>query len=310
MADLTEVLGLLFSTLLVIILAMMVLNTYFLTRQSVALHLREIYFVNNAAFKRSWYLIMSGMTLFVFARGLTEASAWGALEVVPGLTELFLVLFAVLVFAAFVEVLFVFQRYIPRLGSEEGLIDSRIRRHFRDAVIAQDDERELVLPVTQAADIFRGRPTLGPQVHLTHYRGVVLGMTRYLEQRFGPLGDALLHSVGRHTALHAARDLLREAGGDPDAALDQFLLELRSALVGIPAIIVRNGDKVTIRISECAACSGIEPSGRYECHYLTGLFTGLFEVLRGGAEARETRCSARGDDACEIEVRFQPGGKA
>ena len=88
-----EVLGSVFNVLLVVTLFLMVLHTYFMTRRPVLLHLREIYFINNVSFRRAWYLVICGMTLFVFSRGLLEGERLGALRLQPGTIEVFEVIF-------------------------------------------------------------------------------------------------------------------------------------------------------------------------------------------------------------------------
>lgn len=305
-----DVLGPFFSTLLVALLGMMVYTTYILARRPLVINLREIYFFHNRLFTRAWYLIIAGMTMFLMARLILEGERTGTLAPPEGISDLFLVLFGLFMFIAFLGLLLVFQRYMPREGLPDDDAESRLRQRVRSAVLRQDDDERLTFTMSRAEDIYRGRPTLGPQVHLSHYRGVVLGMTRYLEKRFGQLGDALLYTVGRQTGRDAAGHMRAEQrDGDPDAVVDRFLLELQTALVAVPSIADRTPTRLRLRFEECALCSGIEPTGVAQCHYLAGLAHGVFEVLAGPeVKAVETECCAKGDRACMVVVTLPAGG--
>lgn len=309
MVNVAQVLGPAFSVLLLVLLGMMVFTTYVLARRPLVINLREIYFFHNAAFTRAWHLVIAGMTLFVAARAITEADRLDLLVPPEGIADLFLVLFAFLVLMAFWELIIVFQRYLPRLGWSDSFLEANIDSQIRAAVLRQDDDDGIRFEVSNAESIYVGRPTLGPQVHLSHYRGVVEGMTRYLERRFGQLGDALLFTVGRQTGHNAAKHMLDE-GATAHAALDQFLLELKTANVALPAIIDETPRRVRIRFEECAVCSGTTGSHAPRCHYLAGVVRGLFEATHGPlVEAHETECCSKGDRACVVEVTL-PKAKA
>jgi predicted hydrocarbon binding protein len=300
--DLGDVLGGLFSVTLFLLLITMIVTTYVLARRTLIINLREIYFFHNHAFTRAWHLVIAGMTLFVANRALTEAERLRWMTIPEGVDQLFLFLFGFFLLLAFIELLLVFRRYLPRLGSNESDLAENLRRHLQRVVQHQDEKEGIQVGVTKSEDIYRGRPTLGPQVHVAHYRGIVLGMTRYLERRFGHLGDALLETVGRQTGRQAAKDMLDEHQ-TRDASIQQFMMELRTALVAIPSVAQTNGKGLRVRFDECALCSGIEPTGTSQCHYLTGLVRGLFEILDGdGVVAEEIECCAKGDGACVVEV--------
>ncbi len=305
----SDFLGPLFSLLLVVLLGMMVYTTYILARRPLVINLREIYFFHNRRFTRAWYLIIAGMTMFLMARLAFEGDRTGTLEAPAGIADLFLVLFGVFIFMAFLGLLLVFQRYMPR-GESSADVADHLRNRVRKAVVQQDTDEGLTVLMSRAEDIYRGRPTLGPQVHLSHYRGVVLSLTRYLEKRFGNLGDAILYTVGRQTGSNAARQMQAETP-DPGQVVDRFLLELQTALVAIPSVAERSPGRLRLRFEECALCSGTEPTGTAQCHYLTGLSHGLMEALVDGeVKAHESECCAKGDAACLVEVTFPAGGLA
>ena len=299
-ADAVVVLGATFTTLLVLNLLLMTLNTYFLSRRPVLLHLKEIYFINSSAFKRAWYLIIAAMTLFIIAQG---AQGYLDLRGLPpdGRIVIFEVAFAALVLGAFLELLFVFSRYLPILNANDEAIRAAIQKDLRANMLRLDDKDAADIDVTIAQDIYQGRPQLGPHVGLSHYRAVVLGITQYMEHRFGELGDAMLYSVGRQTGRRAACDIQEEVG--PDRLLEEFLYGLQGSSVGMPSIVQQTRDRISVRLDECAVCAGIRPTGSCECHYLTGLFTGLMETAWDDTvETQELKCHANGDAFCEFQV--------
>jgi predicted hydrocarbon binding protein len=303
-ADIAQLLGSLFSVLLVLVLGLMVFTTYVLARRPLILNLREIYFFHNDAFTRAWHLIIAGMTLFVVARAMTEGERLEVLTPPEGLPDLFLVLFAVLVLMAFWELIFVFQRYLPELGLSDDALQANMDRRIREALLRADREDDVQFQVAGADAIYVGRPSLGPHVHLSHYRGVVEGMTRYLERRFGQLGDALLYNVGRQTGSNAANHMKAE-GLSPEDVVQQFLLELRTAGVALPQIVERSPQKVRIAFAECAICSGTSGLTAPRCHYLAGAVRGLYETVHGlQVEAAEVSCS------CARARRRKPRARA
>lgn len=301
-ADIAHVLGSIFTVLLVLLLGMMIFTTYVMARRPLIINLREIYFFHNRAFTRAWHLIIAGMTLFVTARVLTEGARLGLLDPAAGLEDLFLVLFAWLALLAFWELIVIFQRYLPKLSWNDAALASNLDARIREAVLKQDRDEKVRFDVTDGQAIAEGRPTLGSQVHLSHYRGVMEGMTQYLEARFGKLGDALIYTVGRQTGFNAAKHMLAE-GLAGRAAVDRFLLEVRMANVALPVIVDETPTLTRIQFAECAICSGATGASSPRCHYLTGAVRGLFEAIdEAPVEARESKCCARGDRLCQVDV--------
>lgn len=281
---------------------MMIFTTYVMARRPLIINLREIYFFHNRAFTRAWHLIIAGMTLFVTARVIAEGTRLGLLQPANGLEDLFLVLFAWLVLLAFWELIVIFQRYLPKLSWNDATLATNVESKIREAILKQDREEHLGFEVTDGQAIAEGRPTLGSHVHLSHYRGVMEGMTQYLEARFGKLGDALIYTVGRQTGYNATKHMMAE-GHEGRAAMDRFLLELRLSNVAVPFVLDETPALARIQFAECAMCSGTSGAKEPRCHYLTGAVRGLFEALdEAPVEARETKCCARGDRLCQIDV--------
>lgn len=301
-AGIAEILGSIFTVLLVLLLGLMVFTTYVMARRPLVINLREIYFFHNRAFTRAWHLIIAGMTLFVTARVMAEGKRLGLLDPTEGLLDLFLVLFAWLVLLAFWELIVIFQRYLPKLSWNDATLASNVDSKIREAILKQDRDEQVQFDVTDGQAIADGRPTLGSHVHLSHYRGVMEGMTQYLEARFGKLGDALIYTVGRQTGFNAASHMQAE-GHAGRAAIDRFLLELRLSNVAVPFVLDETPALVRIQFAECAICSGSSGAKSPRCHYLTGAVRGLFEAIdKAPVEARETKCCAQGDRLCQVDV--------
>lgn len=306
MADPNQILRSLFTTELVVILILMVFNTYFLARRPILHHLREIYFVNSPRFKRAWYLVIAAMTNFVVAQSVRGLESFDASPVQEGSYQIFEVAFGGLIVIAFFELLLVFRKYIPHLGASDAMVEQHIRFDLRRSVIDMDELDQIDLDVSVGSDIYGGRPQLGPHVSLAHYRGVLLGITQYLEQRFGQLGDSILSAVGRQTGRQAARSI-QEQSDTIDDTIDAFLHEMQGAGVGIPTIMQETPSRATIRVEESAVSAGVHPSGEAECHYLSGLFTGLYEAVKEHrVQTTETKCCAKGDAYCEFDIDLRP----
>lgn len=299
-----------FVTELVLILLLMVVNTYFLTRRPILHHLREIYFINSRRFREAWYLVIAGVTFFVVSQVVQTIDEPDAFLQATGRYQIYEVAFATLIILAFGVLLLVFRKYIPYFGADDEEVLQAVRGDVRRNIIDEDTANELEIDVSVGEDIYRARDRLGPMVSLAHYRGVVLGLTQYMEKRLGELGDSMLYAVGRQTGRNAAREIMDERQ-DAEASLQEFLAALRSGHVGIPEVLQMTPDRVSLRLSECAVCAGMRATGQVECHYLTGAFTGLFEVLYDApVDAREVKCWARGDTYCEFELhKRQLGSK-
>lgn len=295
------VLGAVFSTLLAVVLISMVILTYMLTRRPIVLHMKEIYYVNSDAFKRAWYLVIAGTSFFTASETISALQNVREMGIPAGAFLMIKIIFASLLFAAFLELLFIMSRYVPKFGSQDEVVMQKIRANLRTELTTP--KSGLVLDTPLDHSLYVGRTTLGSHVHLAHYRGVVVGITRLLEEQFGQLGDAFLQTVGRRTSRKVAMDMQAE-GMDRNQMVQEFLAGIGASLVGIPGIQEESGKRTVVRIEECAVCSGMPHTGKAECHYITGLFQGLFEVICDEANATETRCYAKGDNCCEFIVEF------
>lgn len=291
-----------FTTELLVILVLLVFNTYLLTYRPVVAHLREIYFVNSTRFKRSWYLVIGAITFFVISQAFNWARNQGLIGDQPPVELLFQIIFGLLLILAFWEIVMIFRRYIPHIGADEHTVSKYIAKDLRQSVRNLDTSKGIKLDVTIGKDIYGGRPTLGPSVSLSHYRGAILGITQYLEHRFGELGDTLLYAVGRQTGLAAAHSMQEEGLGG-DQLLQEFLQSMLAANMGIPKVLQQTSQRVNIRFDECCVCSGMTPVGMAECHYLSGLFAGLYEALDGAVrDVKEVKCNGKHDSYCEFQI--------
>lgn len=303
-ATVEQVFNAIFTVELIIILVLLAFNTYLFTYRPVLSYLREIYFVNSQRFKRAWYLVIGGISFFIIAQSLSWARDIELLPPSPTIEQVFQTVFGILMILAFMEIVLILKRYIPAIGADDETVNRHITQDLRRSIKAQDQNRHVKLDVSIGADIYGGRPTLGPSVSLSHYRAALLGITQYLEQRFGELGDTLLYSVGLQTGHNAAKGI-QDEGVEPDHITEEFFQSMMMANIGIPRILQRTDHRINVRLDECCVCAGMKPIGATACHYISGLMAGFFEATLGvTAESREVKCSGKKDTYCEFQVEL------
>lgn len=306
MAEVEQVFNAVFTVELLIILVLLAFNTYLLTYRPIVSYLREIYFVNSHRFKRAWYLVIGAVSFFLVAQVLSYGRSSGIVQTALTVEQVFEIVFGMLMILAFMEIVLIFRRYIPSIGADDNVVSKYISRDLRRALRTQDAKQDVRLDVTIGADIYGGRQTLGPTVSLSHYRAALLGITQYLEHRFGELGDTLLYSVGRQTGMNAANGM-KDEGVEREDMLEEFFQSMMTASIGLPRILQETPHRVNIRLDECCVCAGMIPVGDEACHYISGLFAGFFEALTGDpSESREVKCSAKRDTYCEFQVDILP----
>lgn len=136
------------------------------------------------------------------------------------------------------------------------------------------------------------------------------------------LGATAADAIQRDAGLRTARYLLAHRIPGPAAAILRWLPAPVAARLLFRAIArhawtfagsgrfdwrpVPGG--VHIRIGACPLCRGTVAAGPW-CAFYAGTFEGLGRALLApAATAREVRCLARGDAACEFALAWAPGG--
>lgn len=293
----------------VLIIGLMAFNAYFLTQKPIVHYLREIYFINGRKFREAWYLVISATTFF-FLVHVTVLLGQLGIAISPDVAEdastVFTLAFGTLIIFAFARVFVVFMKYVRKLPASREDVHDLILEDMRKSLLADDSDVRIEADYSRVGDVLSERRQLGPHISLSHYRALTTGFTRYMEQRWGHMGDAILYAVGRLSGKHAAADILRDAP-DADAALNQILGEIRENGIGIPEVRQAMPDRVHIVVHESAPAAGSQPVSRPLCHYQAGLFAGVYEVMSGKpALAKETRCWGLGDRYCEFQVDLRP----
>lgn len=286
-----------------LVLCLMVVNLYFLTKRPILRRLREIFFVNGHAVRAAWYLILVASTLLVSGQALTLATVVGlGSDLVATFALLLQFLFATLLILAFGVLFRVFSKYVQRIPASDADIERLLEADMRRAVLEDDRTTLTELDMSHVGDVYTGRKRLGPYVSVTHYRGLTLGFAAYTEKRLGHLGDALLYSVGRLTARSAMQDILREYA-DKEQAMRRVFDEIRANGIAIPEVVDRTDDRIGIRLYENVTAAGVPPEGKPICHYQAGMLTGIFEILtERPVVAQEVHCWALGDRFCEFQL--------
>jgi predicted hydrocarbon binding protein len=64
----------------------------------------------------------------------------------------------------------------------------------------------------------------------------------------------------------------------------------------------------TVRVSDCFECAGEGADGRTGCNFFRGHLAGLFAAAMGGGKVNvtETKCTSKGDPACEYSAEASP----
>lgn len=286
-------------------------NLYCLFRRPIRRRIREIYFIHDQSFRLAWYVVLvatvflvasQSMTLFVVIGGASSADLARA-----GLVFQFLSVSLLIV--AFGVTFSVFTRYIRKIPVSDFDVDARVERDMRRAILREDAHVQQHLDLSAVGDVYSGRKRLGPYVSLTHYRGLTIGFTQYMQNRLGQMGDAILYTVGRLTAQAAMSQIMAEFP-DRETALRRIFDEIRANGIAIPEVLHRTEDRIQVRLHENVTSAGVMPSGRTICHYQAGMLAGIFEALLGTRVlSAEKNCWGLGDRFCEFQLDVEPRPK-
>ncbi|VVB87045.1 V4R domain protein [uncultured archaeon] len=73
---------------------------------------------------------------------------------------------------------------------------------------------------------------------------------------------------------------------------------------GTFSIEENNKNELVVKVENSFIARGYRNSEVPVCHFLSGYFAGLTEVLEGNSiDAEEIKCAAKGDDCCEFVIR-------
>jgi predicted hydrocarbon binding protein len=287
-----------------LVLLLLTVNAFCLFRRPIRQRIKEIYFIHDQSFRLAWYTVLIASVFLVASQSLSLFAVTGVANAadMARISLVFQFVSVTLLIVAFSITFRVFARFIPKFPLTDLDVDMRVQRDMRRAILREDDGRNERLDLSAVGDVYSGRKRLGPYVSLTHYRGLTIGFTRYMENKLGEMGDSILYTVGRLTARTAMEDILKEIP-DRDHALHRIFDEIRANGIAIPEVMSKTDSRFTVRLYENVTSAGVRPGGRPVCHYQSGMLAGIFEILTGRRVlATEAHCWGMGDRFCEFHL--------
>ena len=129
-------------------------------------------------------------------------------------------------------------------------------------------------------------------------------MFDHVAKLLGSGGETLLYEEGRSLSLLNAENMIKLVGIErvrtSSAELSHFLT---AQGWGSLDVVGNLGDgSLSIKLSDCFECSA-KVTYRKGCNFMRGYFAGSMEASMGGnVEAKEVRCSMKGNSSCEFNV--------
>lgn len=135
------------------------------------------------------------------------------------------------------------------------------------------------------------RPTLNNTLPLETYRLLrISGMKELFGESTGPV----LYRLGK--ILISYFDIKTE---------NDFLLLVKKLGIGIPEIVNRTDDTVTVDLYECMTCAGLPVTGELICNLECGFIAGGFEkITNRKTKGTQTKSWTAGNDFCEFFIEL------
>ena len=182
-----------------------------------------------------------------------------------------------------------------------------------DRLVAELEKSRFVLEAHAAAGVEGGIiDTLTFPATWGGWRVVILGQTgmagifQDIQSTFGTGGDVILHKGGLVYGKDLVEFLGRKMGKDFVVQNFEYALGLLSAGGwGVPALAKVDLDTLaaTVTVAGCFECEG-KKSSKPMCAFERGTFAGVAGAIFGVEfECVETKCSGRGDELCEFQLK-------
>lgn len=147
-----------------------------------------------------------------------------------------------------------------------------------------------------------GRIQLGSNKYINYMRLVRFLTMGSLLEIIGPIANRQLYEAGRTVG----KSLAEKYGLSRGASFEEFVNKLQEILmkegIGIPEV-VKEEDKVVVRLHECIASAGMANVGMTVCHFEAGIINGIYEAWSGQeSETREVSCWGKGDNSCTFVI--------
>jgi len=169
----------------------------------------------------------------------------------------------------------------------------------------KEEREECTFEWSFLGDIEKGRPNLGPLVHVSVYRLMQFTLRDILIREYGvENADMVFFEAGKKAGEEYCNNLLTEKKD-----LNSFVSEIQHTMkeLGIGIFRVESTDPVNnsfvVTVAEDLDCSGIPVCSEQICTYDEGFITGLLLAYSGkDFLVREVDCWGTGDRVCRFTV--------
>jgi hypothetical protein len=155
------------------------------------------------------------------------------------------------------------------------------------------------------------RKQLGAMVPIQLFQALrLIGMGTSIEAMVGEGSRALVYQSGQRVGHVLGKAVLPKSDKD----LKKYMTLIRGVCLQltigqlVEEKVNLSEGKLTLRVDECVSCAGIRGTQLPICHFEAGLVGGVVRAfVDREVRAVETRCNARGDNTCGIDVQILGG---
>jgi hypothetical protein len=154
----------------------------------------------------------------------------------------------------------------------------------------------------------KNREQLGPMVPIHLFQALrLIGLGTAIEDMVGDGSRALVYQSGQRVGLVLGRAVVPKAENDLKkymTIIRKVCLQLSIGQLVEEKVNLTSG-QLTLRVDECVSCAGIQGTAAPICHFEAGLVGGVVKAFTNHeVKAVETRCNAKGDNTCGIDVQI------
>jgi predicted hydrocarbon binding protein len=169
----------------------------------------------------------------------------------------------------------------------------------------KEERDETQFQWSMMGDIDKGRPNLGPMVHVAAYRLMQFTLRDILIRDFGvETADRIIFEAGKKAGEEYCKNLLTEKK-DLDGLFAELQRSMKDLGIGIFRVESADYDKgsFVVTIAEDLDCSGIPVCSEEICTYDEGFIAGLLLAYSGkDFQVKEVDCWGSGGLVCRFTV--------
>ena len=184
-----------------------------------------------------------------------------------------------------------------------------MKEHMTHAGSDYDHATSMLLDSILRGDTtVKNRANLGAMVPIQLFQALrLIGLGTSIEDMVGEGSRALVYQSGQRMGLTLGRAVVPKAEGDLKkymTIIRKVCLQLSIGQLVEEKVNLASG-QLTLRVDECVSCAGIQGTTGPICHFEAGLVGGVVKAFTNHeVKAIETRCNAKGDNTCGIDVQI------